>query len=178
MVRVARVLVMMLAFGLAFGTASAAEIADGAKELAFGFSYADTADVGTSLDLDGRLGWFLTPANELGVVASYFDVSLDGPGSTGDADGGAGGVFYRFNFRTGSETLVPFVGAQMLWPFGDVSDVIDYSLGVEAGTRFLVGNSASVNVALFYQEDYGASGFSDTETFGLLAGISIFFGNQ
>jgi len=178
MVRVVRVLVMMLAIGLAFGAASAAEIADGAKELAFGFSYVDTADVGTSLDLSGRLGWFLTPANELGVVASYFDVSLDGPGSTGDTDGGAGGIFYRYNFRTGGDLLVPFVGAQMLWPIGDLSDVIDYSLGLELGTRFMVGDSASVNLAAFYQEDYGASGFSDTESLGILAGISIFFGNQ
>jgi len=59
MVRVVRVLVMMLAIGLAFGAASAAEIADGAKELAFAFSYADTDQVGSSLDLDGALGWFV-----------------------------------------------------------------------------------------------------------------------
>jgi hypothetical protein len=175
--RVGRVLVVALAVGLACAAATAAEVADGAKELQFAFQYADTDQVGSSLDLDGSLGWFLTPRNEVGVIFSYFDFSSDDP-LVSDTDGGAGGIFYRWNFKNGSEYLIPYVGAQALWPFGDTSDVIDYSLGAEFGTRFIVGSNASVNVAAFYQEDYGASGFSDTETFGVAAGISIFFGNE
>lgn len=176
MVRVGRVLVMMLVIGLACGAASAAEIAKGAKELAFDFSYADTADVGTALNLDAEIGWFLSPANELGIIFSFFD--LDVAGSQAGVSGGGYGVLYRWNFRNGTETLVPFVGVNWVWPYGDLGDTQDSVYGFEAGTRIMLGNRASVNVAAVYDKTQQKSGFPDTELWGISAGISIFFGNE
>jgi hypothetical protein len=175
--RITRMAAVALATAAVFGMAQAAEIAEGAKELTLSASFTDVDDLGQTLDLDASIGWFLTSTHEIGAVVSYFDFS-DDTGLGADTDFGSFGAFYRYNFSTSSENMVPFVGAQVGFPFGDTGDFIDYTAGVEAGTRIMFGPSGALNFAAFYDKAFAADDFEDSDGFGLRAGISIFLGNK
>lgn len=173
--RLHRLFVLAAALVLCTGVSNAVQFADGAKELVFQFAFTDTDDVGKNLDLEAALGFFVTPHNEVGPIIVYFKEDPD-VGASFDATGI--GAFYRYNFGTDSESWAPFVGVNAVWYGGDFGDFFDYAYQGEVGTRVMAGKRGAINISLFYEQLTGAGVTPDQDTFGLAAGLSIFFGND
>jgi len=162
------------------GVVHAAELDEGAKELGFAASWSDADSSGSTIFVEGRLGFMLTPNHEVGPIATYFSFNADTDDDLLDElldnDEGTVGGFYRYNFATASESTVPFAGASAQLPFGDLGDVVDYLAGVEIGLRVMPSDTASINLTGFYNRQFGADDFDDFDNWGAMAGISIFFG--
>jgi len=143
--------------------------------------------------LNADMGYFLTGMVELvgGVIyeRSVAEVTA-GDNETKDTDSRIGLLGQLIlNFPT-SGRMVPFVGggagfldrsSEFESITGDYSTEGDYETililpRVEGGIRVLVGDSASLNIAAFYEHRKNAEGIEDAETdnIGVNLGISIF----
>ena len=161
-----------LVLGFVAAPAVADEIEKGSKELTLEFAYTDTDDWGTEISLDVSLGYMLTEVHEVGGIVDWTNTDPD----AGDSQsGGTIGGFYRYNLGIDADMLVPYAGAKAVLALGDFSDYYDFGAGVELGTRVMPSEHASINVELFYEKLFGTDIFDDKDSFGLAAGISIFF---
>ena len=183
----ATILVVLLGLTAA-APAAAGGIEQGTVELVTntGFSYSSYSEDGdgvsvTNLRLGGSVGYFFTSLSELQValLVDHTSIDIDGGGSASVTNTGMA-VHYIANFATES-AIVPFIGAGagVLAHGGDVgnADAASFIMPrILGGIRFLVGNSASVNLALSYEHQTNALGVEDVSgnVIMLDVGVSAF----
>jgi hypothetical protein len=176
MVNAKRIAALLLV--LAAGSTVQAELTEGEKELGLAAYWSDTDEVGSEIFVDLLLGFMLTENHEVGPIVNYLASDPDEDDSQLDDlldnDAGLGGAFYRYNFSGGG--AIPFIGADVAFPFGDLSDSVDYAAGVDLGVRIMPGERASVNFQAFYDRLFAEDPFDDFDRWGISAGVSVFFG--
>jgi hypothetical protein len=146
----------------------------------FSFSGADAGNL-TVLSASTTLGYCMTDHFEVvgGLLVDY--QSFDFPASPSESAtslGLTGGVIY--NFSSGGQMIpfarvaVGFASNSGALSAGEETTVIAPAL--EAGLRYLVGSSASVNFGAGFQHRSKWAGVQDlsANTFGLNIGVSIF----
>jgi hypothetical protein len=185
MKRAGVLLAVMSVVALCAWPVQAAEIEKGTVEVTTQsfFSYASySPDSGsdvtvTTINIDAGVGYFATSLLEVmgGIVVLHQGLDEEGGGSFSTTDFGVAGAL-RLNFAT-SGTAVPFLGAGLgIVTHGGDTDNDETTLiapSVEAGVRFLVGSSASVNMALGYQFRSNALGVKDVSGNIILLGVGI-----
>jgi len=168
MVTIAVVALLMVG---AAGSVQANQLEKGDKEINFNVSYTDISpDVGDSLkttQIDGRFGYLLTHAHEVGFMLDYMKIE---DGSSADAS--IYGVFYHYNFRAG-ETMNPYVGAQVYAFGGDLGDVYDTSYGLQAGIKVYPWDHAGFNFGLSWDTLNGKDAFGDGDQTKLFGGVLV-----
>jgi outer membrane protein W len=135
------------------------------------FSYSSYSDGNddltiTNLQLGGAFGYFFTNMFELqiGVIVDYTSIDAGGGDSASQTNTGMVGSLV-LNFPTES-VVVPYVGVGggFVVNSGDVGSADKLTSivpTVEGGMRFLVGNSASINLGVSYEHQNNALGVED-----------------
>ena len=168
--------------------ANAVTLARGTIELApsLGFSHESfsSSDLGessfTTLTATGVLGYCLSDQIEVsgGLLIHHQSYSEPGVGSVSTTSIGAtGGVQYNFG---GAGRMVPFARSA-LGVVGNSSDVPGTTTTfiapiLQAGLRWFVGSSASINYGIGYQRETNARGTRglSADAFSVEIGLSIF----
>lgn len=176
-----------LAIILAAPPAGAAQLPRGTSELfvdaAFAhnsFSYRDDS-IGstTQLDLGLGVGYCVSDVVELGGAFTILHAGYDGENGDSDSATAAGlQGSVTLNIATRGAT-VPYVSAELGVVDYSGSGATSYALPViGAGIRFLVGNSASLNVGAHFVRLTNAQGREDLDATSLQlgAGVSLFPG--
>jgi hypothetical protein len=153
----------------------------GGHELSLGGSLTSYGDNDFLLHLAGDFGYMLTSRHEVGLSLNLqfwiSDVEKDVWGSCG--------FLYRYNVPIRISHLIPFAGVRVVWPFGLVwpygdEQQWDAEVLAEAGFRFVVGPSISLNLMGYYGRILGYQcGWmgcpADPSGFGYAIGMSGFF---
>jgi len=170
--------------GLLVGTtASAGGIEAGTIEIvpstSFSYSSYSSGDNDwkiTNLQLGGSLGYFFTNLfeAEIGLLVDWTQYD-PGSGSSSSVTNTGMVAAFLVNIPTDSK-IVPYfgVGGGFLVPGGDVGSSDETTIVapiVEAGMRFLVGNSASVNLGLSYE--YQNNSFGDKDVTANMVSLSV-----
>jgi len=147
-------------------------------------SYSDNQDNGltiTNLRFGGAVGYFFTHIMELqvGMLVNHLAYDPDGGESSSTTDTGMGMAVVA-NFPTES-SVEPFFGAGISFVAhgGDVGGGDKMTLNapvVTGGLRFLVGNSASINLGVSYEHQTNALGYEDVSANVIMfdLGVSAF----
>lgn len=178
------VVVVVAVVGLLVGTtASAGGIEAGTIEIvpstSFSYSSYSSGDNDwkiTNLQLGGSLGYFFTNLfeAEIGLLVDWTQYD-PGSGSSSSVTNTGMVAAFLVNIPTDSK-IVPYfgVGGGFLVPGGDVGSSDETTIVapiVEAGMRFLVGNSASVNLGLSYE--YQNNSFGDKDVTANMVSLSV-----
>lgn len=164
---------MIVAVLMAFGAANAAaQVRAGLSEVNLNGNITavspEEGDTETTMQVQLRYGYFLTPAVQLGVQLSA--IKFEDVDTFGDV-----GAFGAYHFGSPGSMTVPYVGAQVGTGFG-FDDSNPFTFGGFAGLKYFLGQAGAISPELFVMRS-SADDFSWT-SFGLRVGVSVFFGGR
>jgi hypothetical protein len=157
-----KVLALVLFLGV-IGVASADGLEKGDNEVSLRLSYSDTdfgsdssgSDLGSTKNTDVSIsyGWLVTDRHEVGLIAAYSKLKIDGGDIFLDesVDGTRFGAFYIYNFGA-SGSLTPYVGASLSTLGGDLGDSYNLQYGAEAGLKFYPFENGGISFGLGYSK--------------------------
>jgi hypothetical protein len=152
---------------------SAAELQKKSIELGLSALIQDADQSGLYLNVATRVGYMITTHHEAGVIASVLWVK---PDSQGNIFASSLGAFYRYNFATTGDHMVPFLGASSYSYQGDLRQSLRWGWTIESGLRYLPTPAAAIVATLVWRREFAASGYAVTErSFGMTVGFSLFF---
>lgn len=152
---------------LAFPVAAADR---GVNEMAGTFSYSDIEDT-TTTTLELSYGRYLTPMHEVGLTGAYAKTEVGNE----SIDGTQLGVFYNLNFDM-YETLVPYLGVDLVTLGGDAGDLYDLGYGVSAGLKLYPYEHVGVLMSISYLSLQGAEDWiEDANGTNVNVGLSVRF---
>jgi hypothetical protein len=127
----------------------------------------EEGDSETTMQVQLRYGYFVTPAVQLGVQLAALKWE--------DRDTfGVVGVFGAYHFGSPGSMTVPYVGAQVGTGFG--TDNNPFTFSGFAGLKYFLGQAGAISPELFVMRS-SADDFSYT-IYGLRVGVSVFFGGR
>ncbi|HSJ23894.1 MAG TPA: hypothetical protein VK929_04355 [Longimicrobiales bacterium] len=128
----------------------------------------EEGDSETTMNVQLRYGYFLTPAIQLGAQLSA--IKFEDVDTFGDV-----GVFGAYHFGAPGAMAVPYAGAHVGTGFG-FDDSNPFSFGAMAGLKYFLGQAGAITPELYVTRS-SADDFNWT-TFGLRVGVSVFFGGN
>ena len=142
-----RKLVFVLSCVAFTAVAVAAPAERGTRELSVSGSFDPKGATGTTVDLSGRVGYFIFDYVEVGLIGGYSDDET--------VQMWSGGVFGELNVPV-NDTFVPFIGAGARYGNTEIDDPAEetdsVTLDLFGGAKFLVSENLAVSLAYVFSQ--------------------------